>query len=105
VELQRRNRRAWGAIVERLRRGLGKSAMNDEAAAELDRDFSNGAIERRAQSPQGRHAMFREAGAMMEMADYAERNGDAESAPVVASLRSHAVAIRTRTVKSFLRFK
>jgi hypothetical protein len=46
--------------------------------------------------------MFREAGVMMEMADYAERNGGAESAPVVATLRSHAGAIRMGILKRLL---
>ena len=43
--------------------------------------------------------MFREAGVMLEMADYAERNGGAEVAPLVARLRSHAMAIRVETLK------
>jgi hypothetical protein len=48
--------------------------------------------------------MFREAGTMMEMADYAERNGGSEAAPVAANVRSHAAAVRLAAVKSLLRF-
>jgi len=43
--------------------------------------------------------MFRDAGAMMEMAEYAERNGAAEVAASAASLRNNATAIRTGVVR------
>ena len=102
VELLRRGRRSWEAIVEKLRPGLS-NGTDAEAAADLDKRFTSGMIERRAMTAQGRRQMFREAGTMMEMADYAERNGDKEVAAVVASLRSHAMAMRAATVKDLLR--
>ena len=100
--LRKRNLQRWAALVGRLLPRLS-SARGDLAEA-IDRRFTNGMIERRAASAAGRREMFREAGAMMEMADYAERNGEATNAPAVASVRSHAVAIRLRTVMSFLGF-
>jgi hypothetical protein len=103
LELHQRNRRSWGAIVEKLRPGLGKAAKSAEVAADLDKSFTNEAIERRARSAQGRREMYRGAGAMMEMADYAEQNGGAETGPVVGSLRSHALAIRMATAKDAIR--
>lgn len=47
--------------------------------------------------------LFRAAGAMMEMADYAERNGGEAIRPVAANLRSHATAIRIVTARDFVR--
>jgi hypothetical protein len=44
--------------------------------------------------------MFHDAGVMLEMAEYAERNGGPEVASLVASLRDHALAIRLATAKS-----
>jgi hypothetical protein len=82
---------------------LGKAAKSSEVAADLDKSFTNEAIERRARSAQGRREMYRNAGAMMEMADYAERSSEEATAPAVASLRSHAVAIRTATAKDAAR--
>jgi len=98
--LHQRNRRLWAEIVESLLPGLG--AKQDDSAAEIDRRFTNGAIEGRAASAQGRRQMFDEAGVMMEMADYAERNGGVATAPAVASVRNHAAAIRIATAKSLL---
>ena len=85
--------------MEKLRPGLGKVAASAQAAEELDRSFSKEVIDRRAGSREGRREMFQGAGAMMEMADYAERNGDKEVAPLIANLRSHAMAIRIETAK------
>jgi hypothetical protein len=65
----------------------------------MDRRFTGDAIARLVSDGRGRRRMFRDAGAMMEMADYAERNGDAANAPVVANLRSHAMAIRVATMR------
>ncbi len=103
VELHRRNRRSWGAIVEKLRPGLGKAAKSAEVASDMDKSFTNQAIERRARSAQSRREMYRGTGAMMEMADYAEQNGGVTTAPAVMSLRSLAVAIRIATAKDAIR--
>lgn len=103
AELYRRGRRSWAAIVKKLLPGLEESATNAEAAADLDKSFTNGTIERLVWSRQGRRAMFREAGAMIEMAEYAERNGGKDAAAPAASLRSHALAIRVSVAKVLLR--
>ena len=68
--------------------------------AAIDRIFSREEIEKCAKSAHGRRTMFHEAGVMLEMADYAERNGGAEVAPLVASLRSRALGIRLAMAKS-----
>lgn len=103
IELRRRAQRSWIAIVERLRPGLGNAETSSQAAADLDQSFSNEAIESSVRSRKGRREIFRGAGAMMEMADYAERNGGNEVAPMVANLRSHATAIRVATANDALR--
>ena len=97
--LYRRNARSWDAMVARLRLNFSKGGSSADLAAEMDRYFTSEEIARRALTAQGRRTMFREAGLMLEMADYAERNGGAEIAPLVARLRSHALAIRMGTLK------
>ncbi|MGA8668931.1 MAG: hypothetical protein WB679_03615 [Terracidiphilus sp.] len=99
AELHRRNARSWDAMVARLRLNSSKGGSSADLAAEMDRCFTSEEIAKRALTAQGRRAMFREAGVMLEMADYAERNGGAEIAPLVARLRSHALAIRMGTLK------
>jgi hypothetical protein len=101
IAFQRRRARSWNELVKRLRAGAGDESA--DAAAEMDRRFTSEAIARRVGDARGRRSMFRHAGAMMEMADYAERNGGAASAPAAANLRSHATAIRIATVRDFLR--
>ncbi len=97
--LHRRNARSWDALVARLGLNLREGGSSADLAAEMDRHFTSEEIAQRALTAQGRRAMFREAGVMLEMADYAERNGGAEIAPLVARLRSHALAIRMGTLK------
>jgi hypothetical protein len=97
--LYRRNARSWDAMVARLRLNFSKGGSSADLAAEMDRHFTSEEIARRALTAQGRRTMFREAGVMLEMADYAERNGGAEVAPLVARLRSHALTIRMGTLK------
>lgn len=101
--MESRTAPAQRAAVARL--GLNRSAGVETAnlAAEMDQHFTSEAIAKRAQSAHGQRRMFREAGVMLEMADYAERNGDAEVAPLVARLRSHALAIRVKTLKKRMR--
>ena len=103
VELHRRNRRSWDAIVEKLLPGSGKASTSADVATDLDKRFTNEAIETRARSVPGRREMHRSAGTMMEMADYAERNGGTPTTSAVASLRSHAAAIRIATAKDVVR--
>ena len=86
-------------MVARLRSSFSTCESTADLAAEMDRYFTSEVIARRAQTRRGRRTMFREAGVMLEMADYAERNGGAEVAPLVARLRSHAMAIRVETLK------
>jgi hypothetical protein len=99
VALRTRLRRSWPAIVARLHPALGDSSRADTSTA-LDSCFSAEEIETRVATREGRAGMFREAGVMLEMADYAERNGEAEVAPVVARLRAHALKIRVETALS-----
>jgi hypothetical protein len=95
--LQRRLRTPWRTIVKKL--GISAEETN-ASVAELDKQFSNEVIEESAGTVEGRRRMFHEAGLMLEMADYAERNGSATVAPVVASLRAHAFAIRVEAALS-----
>lgn len=101
--LQRRNARSWDAIVRLLLAGSSGDGASVNFAVEIDRRFTNQSIEQRVGSPRGRRTMFRDAGVMMEMADYAERNGGERQALFVTALRRHALAIRIGTLRDFVR--
>jgi hypothetical protein len=90
-------------MVAALRSSFSTGESSADLAAEMDRYFTREEIAKRAQTKHGRRTMFHEAGVMLEMADYAEQNGGAEVAPLVARLRSHAMAIRMGTAKSLAR--
>jgi hypothetical protein len=99
--VHRRNERSWSDIVLRLVPGSGADPGAD-TAAKIDRCFSRAEIETRASTTQGLRRLFRDAGLMLEMADYAERHGGIEVRALVASLRSHAMAIRVGVVMRLL---
>ena len=103
IGLQLRNARSWDAIVKRLLVRLDLDPKSADTAAKMDERFTNDAIEQRAGTVGGRRMLFHAAGAMMEMADYAERNGGGAARPAAENLRDHAMAIRTMTVKDFVR--
>jgi hypothetical protein len=90
-------------MVARLRLSFSAGESSADLAAEMDRYFTSEEISKRAQTMHGRRTIFREAGVMLEMADYAERHGGAEVAPLVARLRSHAMAIRMETLRARMR--
>jgi hypothetical protein len=92
-------------MVSRLRLSFSSGTSSADLAADMDRYFTSEEIVRRAQTMLGRRMMFREAGMMLEMADYAERNSGAEVAPLVARLRTHAITIRMGTAKSLVGLK
>lgn len=101
IGLHLRNARSWNEIVNRLRADAG--AQSADIAAEMDRRFTNQTIEQRVGSVRGRRLLFRAAGVMIEMADYAERNGGVTIRPAAANLRGHAMAVRIATAKDIVR--
>ncbi|HEX4285517.1 MAG TPA: hypothetical protein VHZ28_10525 [Terracidiphilus sp.] len=99
AELRRRSRATWAALVEKLGSYGEVQGKGENATVDLDEHFSNEAILIRAGLAEGRQQMFHEAGVMAQMADYAERSGDVQAAPVADRLRDHAIRIRIETAK------
>jgi predicted Ser/Thr protein kinase len=83
VELQRRNQRSWQQIVSRFSPAL----QSIETARRIS-----------ATAPR---VAFRNAGVMMEIADYAERNSSGLDIAAIEGLRSHALSVRFSALKSF----
>lgn len=76
AELHRRNQRSWQTIVSSL-------------VTDSDADA-------------GPWVAYRNAGVMMEMADYLERNARGFDAQDLRELRSHALQLRFYALRSFL---
>ena len=94
VELRRRNLQSWESLVVRL----------DPAWGEAGVGISKGPAEMSSQSARGLWLMHRDAGIMLQIANFAERNGvesvDPES---LEALRRDAIQIRICVVKRLVR--
>jgi len=85
VELRRRNQREWPAIVRRL-----SPAWNAAGSAMI------------SSGPDRLWAMYRDAGALMELADYAERSDPYLDDRAIQELRGDALRIRFNALKAFV---
>lgn len=89
VVLHRRNQLSWESLTSRLHPAWSSGGYAPVAAIASDRF--------------GRWSAFREAGVLMHMADFADRNGSAIDPSVLASLRVDAIRLRFAVLQSFLR--
>jgi hypothetical protein len=90
----RRNMRTWEALAERF----GPLNADDKAATELQTQTA----EIQVYSTERLRTMHLQAGIMLEMADYAERNGSSVDPLVLAALRRDAIGIRLETTKELI---
>lgn len=95
AETKRRNAQTWDQLVARLEPGwnpiqLGRCLESQDATPEERWERLRGA--------RGLYVMFQNAKVMMEMADYAARNGSAIDRELLAELRSDALQIRVSVV-------
>jgi hypothetical protein len=90
VMLHRRNQLSWDSLSSRLHPAW--------ASTRYAAPFGAIAADRSAL-----WSAFRDAGVLMQMADYADRNGVAVDRSVVASMRADAIRIRFAVLQSFLR--
>ena len=93
AKMHRRNQRSWQAIV-------GRMSSEGEAASRTSSPGSGEALGA-LWSGQAR-AAFRDAGVLMEMADYAERNAWPDAARMQA-VRVAAVQMRMAAAKAMIR--
>ena len=92
--VRRRNTQSWDALLGRLR--------PDWSARELSNDFlwKEGVSAtpeeawKRMEGPRGLMVMFKNAGVMLEMADFASKNSDNVDRVILETLRSDAMHIR-----------
>ena len=92
--VKRRNSETWDSLLARLRpewsaRGLSDHFLWKEGLSATPED-----VWERMEGPKGLWTMFQNARVMLEMADYAARNGDGVDALLLATLRSDAMHIR-----------
>jgi len=96
--LYRRNRESWASIVARLDPQSTSELKNDPSQ---HINASEGA-EVHPQRVRDLQALHRKAAVMLELADYAERNGDTSLTATVEALRYDAAQIRIGVVKTLV---
>jgi hypothetical protein len=94
--LRRRNAKPWDSIVAQLQPDFSASLRNAQFLREEGRHATPQEMWQRVHGAYGLCAMYRNARIMMEMADYAARNGNKVDRELLATLRSDALHIRVR---------
>jgi hypothetical protein len=92
--LHRRNQVSWQSLSSRLQPSWISEAMPVSSSARV-------AV--LASDRSARWSAFRDAGILMQMADYADRNGIAVDPSVLASLRADAIRMRFAVLRPFVR--
>jgi hypothetical protein len=89
-----RNAQSWDALLARLRPDWSARELSDHFLWKEEINATPEDAWRRMEGPKGLWVMFQNAGVMLEMADFAAKNGSAIDPVVVATLRSDAMQIR-----------
>ncbi len=101
AEARRRSEQTWDQLVARLEPGwnpvqLGRCLQVEEATPEERWERLRGA--------RGLCVMYQNAGVMLEMADYAARNGSSIDHQILAELHSDALQIRVSVVLALTQY-
>jgi hypothetical protein len=104
ARVRRRNSQTWGSLVARLRPDWNSRELSDPALWVNGPGATPEEKWERMHGARGLVAMFQNAGVMLEMADYAERNSDTVAPELLASLRSDALQIRISALDALARY-
>jgi hypothetical protein len=101
---RRRNTESWESLVARLRRGWSAHDLTESFLGKEGLSAPPEEIWKRMQGARGLWAMYRNAGVMLEMADYAARTSASINSELLASLRGDAVQIRVGALTALAQF-
>jgi len=102
--LSRRNSQSWDALFARLTPGWTASALSDHFLSMEGLNSTPDETWEQIQGARGLRAMYRNAGVILEMADYAARNCESADLELLAALRSDATQIRVAVLKALAQF-
>ncbi len=92
--MRRRNAQSWEALLARLRPDWSARELSDHFLWKEGIDANPEDAWRRMQGPKGLWVMFKNAGVMLEMADFAAKSDSSVDPVILATLRSDAMQIR-----------
>jgi hypothetical protein len=96
--VRRRNEQSWDSLVARLRPDLSARDWKEASNVTPEEKWN------RTGGVQGLWALYVNAGVMMELADYAARNGDMVDRELLGSLRSDAMQIRLSVLMALVKY-
>ncbi len=92
--VRRRNNQTWNSLVARLRVDWSARELSDHFLWQEGLDATPEETWKRIRGAHGLWAMFQNARVMLDMADYAARNGECTDRELIETLRSDAMQIR-----------
>jgi len=90
----RRNRQSWESLLVRLRTDWSARELSEHFLWQEGINATADDAWRRMEGPKGLWVIFKNAGVMLEMADYAAKNSDSVDRLLLETLRSDAMQIR-----------
>jgi len=94
IGVQRRNAQTWESLLARLRSDWSARDLSEHFLWKEGLSATPDDAWQRIEGPKGLWVMYQNAQVMLEMADYAARNGDRVDRLLVETLRSDAFQIR-----------
>ena len=102
--VRRRADESWESLVARLQRGWSGRELADYFLSKEGLSAPPDEIWERMHGARGLWAMYRNAGVMLEMADYAVRNSASLNPELLATFRSDALQIRVGALTALAQF-
>lgn len=102
--LRRRNAESWEFLVARLHRGWSGHDLTCYFLGQEGLSAPPEEIWERMQGARSLWAMYRNAGVMLEMADYAARNSASLNSELIASIRTDSIQIRVGALTALAQF-
>jgi hypothetical protein len=98
--LRRRNAQSWDSLVARLQPEWSARELSDPWLWDKQPDAGPITKWKRMRNAHGLKTMYHNAGVMLEMADYADRNSDSFNCEFLADLRAEAMQIRISVLRT-----
>ena len=95
-----RNAQSWESMIARLRPGWSALELSDHFSQKEGLNTTPDQTWERIKGARGLRAMYKNAGVMLEMADYAAKNCDTIDPELLAALRDNATQIRMGALKA-----
>src|SRR4051794_32392030 len=94
ASVRRRNTQSWDSLIARLRPEWSARELSDQFLWKDELNATPNDAWQRMEGPKGLWVMFQNASVMLEMADFAARNGGDIDKVLLETLRSDAMQIR-----------